>query len=613
MKKIILSIILTVGLFSALFAQTDRQTRETKIADIVKQLPTDNTASFNKLMGELIQQGDVIGYLAPRLTATGDSDTLFRYAISGLTMYASKETSRKALVAKSLCNAIVKAKSDEIRDFLFIQLQYVAGDESVKTAAKYLNNARLSDAAARVLVKIGSDVAGKALTKALGKTKNTQQLTIVQAIGDMRYKPALKAVTALAITGNASLRKVALHSLAQIADPSSEKILAEAVAKAEYKYEITNALGSYMIFLENSRKEAGSETLLNRRDGLVITQLFKIAADDPSGAYFDKALYAYIDKTGASRNTPAQKLLMLRDGLDIAQTPEQKQTILRQIARTGTFLGLLTAGKYLDDSNNDVQQAAVQAVQTIALANPQYYGTEIIALLNKAIAVNKDPEANSQKQAILKHLSELQQDEGFVSMFNGRDLTGWKGLVENPIARTNMTPKELAEKQTKADEIMRRDWTVKNGILIFDGPAYDNLCSAKDYGDIEMYIDWRIEPEGDAGIYLRGSPQIQIWDIALTDLGAQVGSGGLYNNTKHSAKPLVVADNPVYEWNSFYIKMIGEKVTVYLNGQLVVDNVTLENFWNRNIPIFETGAIELQAHGDRTEYRDIYVREIPRH
>jgi hypothetical protein len=152
---------------------------------------------------------------------------------------------------------------------------------------------------------------------------------------------------------------------------------------------------------------------------------------------------------------------------------------------------------------------------------------------------------------------------------------------------------------------------VEDGILIYEGGADDNLCSVKDYADFEMYVDWQITDRGDAGVYLRGSPQVQIWDTARTDAGAQVGSGGLYNNQKNRSTPLVVADNPVDEWNSFYIKMVGEKVTVYLNGRLVVDNVTLENYWDRGIPIFEKDAIELQAHVDRVKYRDIYVREIP--
>jgi hypothetical protein len=105
---------------------------------------------------------------------------------------------------------------------------------------------------------------------------------------------------------------------------------------------------------------------------------------------------------------------------------------------------------------------------------------------------------------------------------------------------------------------------------------------------------------------------VQIWDTSRTDVGAQVGSGGLYNNQKYESKPLVIADNPINEWNSFYIRMEGDKTTVYLNGQLVTDNVILENYWDRSLPIFPKEAIELQAHGNRVEYRDLYVREIPR-
>jgi hypothetical protein len=94
------------------------------------------------------------------------------------------------------------------------------------------------------------------------------------------------------------------------------------------------------------------------------------------------------------------------------------------------------------------------------------------------------------------------------------------------------------------------------------------------------------------------------------EVGAQVGSGGLYNNQSHPSKPLKVADNKVGEWNTFRIVMIGEKVSVWLNGEPVVDNVVMENYWDRKIPIFPKGSIELQAHGTDLAFRDIYVREI---
>jgi hypothetical protein len=198
--------------------------------------------------------------------------------------------------------------------------------------------------------------------------------------------------------------------------------------------------------------------------------------------------------------------------------------------------------------------------------------------------------------------------EGFKALFNGKDLSGWKGLVADPPKRAKMSAEELAEAQKKADERMNAHWKVQDGVLVFDGKG-DNLCTIKDYGDFEMYVDWKIEKAGDSGIYVRGAPQIQIWDAA-PDNGAQVGSGGLYNNQKNPSKPLVKADRPVGEWNTFYIKMVGDKVTVKLNDVLVVDNVVLENFWERDKPIYPTGSIELQNHGNTLYFKNIYVKEL---
>ena len=178
-----------------------------------------------------------------------------------------------------------------------------------------------------------------------------------------------------------------------------------------------------------------------------------------------------------------------------------------------------------------------------------------------------------------------------------------------------MSEAQMQKAQAKADEQMRKDWKVENGLLVFDGKGYDNLCSVKQYGDIEMYVDWMLDPKGpeaDAGIYLRGTPQVQIWDTARVDVGAQVGSGGLYNNQVNESKPLKVADNKLGEWNTFFIRMVGDRVTVYLNGELVTDNVIMENFWDRSLPIPSVDQIELQAHGSKVYYRNIYVKELQR-
>ncbi len=153
---------------------------------------------------------------------------------------------------------------------------------------------------------------------------------------------------------------------------------------------------------------------------------------------------------------------------------------------------------------------------------------------------------------------------------------------------------------------MHAHWKVVDGVLVFDGKGH-SLCTAKDYGDFELLVDWKIEAGGDSGLYLRGSPQVQIWDLVQRP----EGSGGLYNNKKGPSKPLKCADNPVGQWNTFRIIMTGERVTVYLNDVLVVDNVVLENHWEPDKPIYPVGQIELQSHNSPLYFSNIFIREIP--
>ena len=198
--------------------------------------------------------------------------------------------------------------------------------------------------------------------------------------------------------------------------------------------------------------------------------------------------------------------------------------------------------------------------------------------------------------------------KGFVALFNGQDLAGWKGLVGDPVKRAKMSQEQLAAAQKTADEKMRAHWSAVDGVLTFDGKG-DSICTSKDYGDFEMLVDWKIDAEGDSGIYLRGSPQVQIWDPA-SKAAAGVGSGGLYNNKKNPSKPTQVGDNPIGEWNTFRIRMVGEKVTVWLNDKLVVENVTMENYWERDKPIYAIGQIELQNHSHPLWFKNVYIREL---
>jgi hypothetical protein len=273
------------------------------------------------------------------------------------------------------------------------------------------------------------------------------------------------------------------------------------------------------------------------------------------------------------------------------------------MANIKTLESLTTAAAFLDDPQ--LQARAAQAVEKIALPAPGtegLFGFDVVLILKKAALLIEN---EYDRENVENYVQTLLMKEGFVPLFNGKNIAGWKGLVSDPVSRAKMTPKKLGEEQKKADNEMRLHWKMVDGMLAFDGKGH-SLCTAKDYADFEMFVDWKIEEKGDSGIYVRGSPQVQIWDPAQWP----EGSGGLYNNKIGPSKPLLPVDRPVGEWNSFYIKMIGESVTVYLNGVLVVDNVVLENYWERDKPIYPTGQIELQAHSTPLFFKNIYIREI---
>jgi hypothetical protein len=316
----------------------------------------------------------------------------------------------------------------------------------------------------------------------------------------------------------------------------------------------------------------------------------------------EEAIRAYARINAKLFKNVDQQVLNYRNALDLTTNLETREQIFRGLAKCNSLSAMRTLYLGLQDPN--VRQIAADGLASLYLANSDFRGQMTKEWVQEVFWQISDPVVREKLNDAFKIT-----DRGFYTMYNGQDLRGWKGLVANPVKRRLISADTLTLLQVKADEVMRAGWEAKGEELHFTGHG-DNLCSVKDYQDFEMYVDWKIEKEGDAGIYLRGSPQVQIWDTALTRVGAQVGSGGLYNNQINPRNPLKVADNPVEEWNTFRIIMKGERVTVYLNGELVVNEVLLENYWDRKIPIFVKDAIELQAHGNHIVYRNIYVKEL---
>lgn len=358
-------------------------------------------------------------------------------------------------------------------------------------------------------------------------------------------------------------------------------------------------------------KEAAFKALASSADFETIYVLMDILKSNPPANTTKDAVNAILKLVATSGKTGEVQTIFLREVMPYAQDIQLQKNIINMIGKAGTYQGMLFVAHYLDQP--ELKEAACQAIISIVLDKPQMAGTATTRLLQKVIKEVDNPDAGYQRDAIQKYLNENPTTGGFVSLFDGKSLNGWKGLVGNPVTRNKMTPNELKTAQEKADKEAGESWMVEKEELIFTGKG-NNLCTEKQYGDFEMYVDWKLFPgdEPDAGIYLRGTPQVQIWDTARVKVGAQVGSGGLYNNKLNASKPLKVADLKLGTWNTFYIKMKGERVTVYLNGELVTDNIIMENYWDRNQPIFPFEQIELQAHGSKVAYRDIYIREIPR-
>ncbi len=217
--------------------------------------------------------------------------------------------------------------------------------------------------------------------------------------------------------------------------------------------------------------------------------------------------------------------------------------------------------------------------------------------------------------ASLPVLAAAQAPAGFTAIFNGTDLSGWYGLNMDPRKYWAMSDAERAQFREKSLADVRKHWTVQNGELVNDGHG-DYLTTEKEYGDIELLIDYKTVAQADSGIYLRGNPQVQIWDYTKEggkwNIGADKGSGGLWNNSpgRPGKDPLALADKPFGEWNAMRIIQIGARTTIYLNGKLVVDHANMENFWDRKRPLWAKGPLQLQTHGGEIRWRNVFAREI---
>ncbi len=219
---------------------------------------------------------------------------------------------------------------------------------------------------------------------------------------------------------------------------------------------------------------------------------------------------------------------------------------------------------------------------------------------------------------------------GFISLFNGRDFTGWKlpegdgghwkivdGVIDYDAQSQAKADKNLWSVRQFADFILRVDWRIKETPYINPNVPYvlpDGTHPRDTKGkEIRMAL-----PDSDSGIFLRGSGknQVNIWCWPI-------GSGEFYGyrtdpkqppHIRAAVTPRTQADKPVGQWNRFEITIRADRVTVVLNGKTVIKNAQLPGIARR-------GPIALQHHGGKRngkwvsppsllQFKNIFIKEL---
>ena len=353
----------------------------------------------------------------------------------------------------------------------------------------------------------------KALPSLAGQEDQEALLNLLRSAGNTGYISDIQQALASSANKIADVKKRSAQLLKAMDGSMDKKLIIPVLARTGGR----EALSAVLKEFENGTpemREVCFKALTSWTDYSASSALYEICASG-NKTYEAPAFEGYVKQIRTAGITDEQKLLLYRKIMPFALSADRKNQILTELGKLKTYQTLFFVADYLDDPATSA--TAAKSAMYIALPSVSekagMYGTKVREILNKALVKIAGQESEYDREMINKYLQSMSNDEGFVPMFNGKDLTGWQGLVENPVARAKMKPAELAKKQAEADKKVPLNWSVKDGCIWFNGRG-DNLCSIKDYGDFELLTDWKISKEGDSGIYLRGTPQVQIWDTS---------------------------------------------------------------------------------------------------
>ena len=197
MNKIIFRIItiLLLSVFSTGSFAQDNRTLDTKVADILAQIPTKNLTHRDKAMNEIVEMG-AAGFqkLAQQLIPPGvGDDTAVRFAINSLARYSSdlEHCKARTFTEDNLLDALKTQSDVEVKTFLLNQLNLVGSKKTIPAISTYLSDENLCEPATQTHLSINEKVAAKEFVAALSKVEGKCKATLVRALGELKCNGAL--------------------------------------------------------------------------------------------------------------------------------------------------------------------------------------------------------------------------------------------------------------------------------------------------------------------------------------------------------------------------------------------------------------------------------------
>lgn len=346
------------------------------------------------------------------------------------------------------------------------------------------------------------------------------------------------------------------------------------------------------------------EALMFWSDQYALDPLFEIcnSGNKRFGDLSYKAFVGLIDRVSIPGE---QKLLYIRKIFPLAQTIEQKESLINSASTIPSYGSCFFVAQYLADE----QLAITAAKSVLKIVLPQseekegLKGSMIKKILTSCAAVLDSFQEKNDRDVIIKYLSEIPEEDGFTPLFNGTDTKGWalsadeSGLYSHKPAAGKILRFNESGKGTDYS------WKVVEGVIA-GSESRSVLHTTRGYYGFELMADWRIHGRGNGYIYIHGPHKLLI----SSETG--IISGGLYNGTTLQAAPSAAADNATGEWNTVRVLLVADRLSVWINGILVIDNLSV---WNKlsDSDIFPSAyPLGLQISEGEISFRDIYLREI---